>query len=546
MRVVVTGDVGWPDFYHTGDEAMTEVAVDLLGEGGVDEVVLVSANPALTTQQSGCEAVPRIGFSKSWNQDRLDQRLAALDTVLAGGEPSGEISPDTIAAVAGADALLIAGGGNLCSEYRYMIYERLALVRIAKQYGRPIFITSQTVGPMLEPADEILVKEIADSATWFGAREPATAALVRELVAEPARVVSTMDDTVLLEPEPNDVAHLASLGLPQRYVVASFTHYTGLTGLSATEYQTCLAGLMDDLAQRLDADVMLAPHCGSFNPEVVTYDRASDEGVVAASAGGRVRALPMLTARQVIALTRGAILSVSTRYHAAVFATSQGVPALGLVTDYYSSVRMGGALGNVGLRPFAMPVDPQNTSVVIAAIEDIAGHEAQLRDHLRQVGSIRRSEQRAWWGALTSALRGDSGGPAPADLSEVPAFVCGDWRLRAAETTVFAEQSWRHQVAHGRTQVDHAKTQVDHAKTQQALAAAGRDADGLRIQLAAERAETARLTEQLTTVRTQATELRKQLKASERELQKTRSRLERILRNPVIRVVQRLRRLTKW
>ena len=501
MRVVVVGDVGRPNFYHTGDEAMTEVAVELLRERGVDEVVLVASSPALATQLYGCPGVPRIRFSKKWTRERCEQRLAALDDELASQSPLDGSSREVIDAVSVADALLIAGGGNLRSEHRYMIYERLALVRVARHFGVPVCVTSQTVGPMLEPADEALVREIAEAARCFGAREPDTAALVRRLVGDEARVTHTMDDSVLLDPRPEDLELVAGLTPPGRYAVASFTYHAGFTGMSRPQYQRYLAGVLDALAERLDAEVLLVPHCGAFDPEIVTFDRENDAAVVAASGSGRLRALPLLTARQAIALTRGALLSVSTRYHATVFGTSQGVPSIGLVTSYYSSVRMTGALGNVGLSQFAIPAGPQSEQVLAEAVDEIVESPA-VRQHLEQVVEARRSEQAAWWDALVAAMRAAPEAP-PHDLAEAPQHRSGAWRLRVQDALIFADLAWRR-----------------HAELRRA-----------QSELSSARAEIASLREKLTAV--------------SRELGQARSRLARVQRFLPVRLIQRVRRLAK-
>ena len=501
MRVVVVGDVGRPNFYHTGDEAMTEVAVDLLCERGVDEIVLVASSPALATRMYGCPAVPRIRFPKKWPRERCEQRLTDLAAELATGSPRDEASREVMAAVAAADALLIAGGGNLRSEHRYMIYERLALVRIAQHYGIPVCVTSQTVGPMLEPADEALVREIAEAARCFGAREPDTAALVRQLVGDGDRVTHTMDDSVLLDPRPEDFDHVAELAPPERYVVASFTYHAGSTGMSRPRYQRYIAGILDELAERLGAEVLLVPHCGAFDPEIVTFDRENDAAVVAASRSGRLRALPLLTARQAIALTRGALLSVSTRYHATVFGTSQGVPSIGLVTSHYSAVRMTGALGNVGLRQLALPADPWSEPILAEVVDEIVGTPA-VRQHLEQVIEERRSEQAGWWDAMVAAMRAAPDTP-PRDFAEPPRYRGGAWQVRVEDALGFADLAWRRHAELRRTQSE----------------------------LGSARAEITRLREKLASV--------------SRELRQARSRLTRIQKFPPVRLAQRLRRLLR-
>ena len=484
MRVVVVGDVGRPDFYHTGDEAMTEAAVDQLRRRHVDEVVLVASSPALAGGFYGCPAVPRLRFSRKWSRQRCDRELASLDAVLAGRLPPSDGQAAAIEAMTRADSLLVAGGGNLRSEHRYMIYERVALVRVARHLATPVFITSQTVGPMLEPADEPLVREIAASARCFGAREPSTAALVRSLVDEPGLVQLTMDDSVLLEPRPEDFAHLESLALPRRFVVASFTYHAGSTGMSRPEYRSYLAEAMDAVADLLNADVLLVPHCGAFAPEIVTFDRANDAAVVEETLSGRVRALPLLTARQAIALTSRAALSISTRYHATIFGTTQGVPSIGLVTSHYSHTRMTGALGNVGLEQFALPAHPQALPLLLDAVGEVADRGAELRDHLRRVADQRQTEQAAWWDAMVLAM-GAGTDVAPVARGDIPTYRSGEWQQRLQDVLPFADQSWRRDVELRRVRAEVAQLRDDTTRLEEKLAASRRELGTARSRPAA-------------------------------------------------------------
>lgn len=449
MRVVVVGDIARPNFYHVGDEAMAEVAIDQLRAHGVHDIVLVGQDPELATRTYGCPAVPRFTFADSWSRERCDRELAALDERLASGLPAADGQQSVIDAVAQADALLISGGGNLRSRHRYMIYERVALVRAAKHYGTPVFVTSQTVGPVLEEPDEALVREIVDSATCFGVREPSTERLIRGLAGEQGRIVRTMDDAVLLDPRPADAEALASLEVPHRYLVASFTYHAGVTGLPTVDYRRYLAGLLDRLADHLDADVLLVPHAGSFDLEQVSHDRANDAGILRESRSGRLRALPMLTARHVVALTAGAMLSVSTRYHPTVFASSQAVPSLALVTSHYSSIRMVGSLANVGLGQFALPADPWSDQFLLEAVD--AALDPGVREHLRQAGQLRRAEQSAWWDALIAAIEGRGWNP-PSPLTPVTPFPRGAWAQQVSDELALADQKWREREERPRTE----------------------------------------------------------------------------------------------
>ncbi len=57
----------------------------------------------------------------------------------------------------------------------------------------------------------------------------------------------------------------------------------------------------------------------------------------------------------IVGVVGRAALAVGTRYHLAVFASAQGVPALGLVGDAYTRAKLGGLAGLVGDRVKSSP-----------------------------------------------------------------------------------------------------------------------------------------------------------------------------------------------
>lgn len=185
MRLVMIGDVGVvDDMVHIGDEAMFEAAVEELADRGV-EVTGVSSAPADTAARYGVEAVHRIRFD-GLDRAASESRLAA---VVAGGA---DLAPDdtahaVISAVAAADGVIIAGGGNLASTWPLHVYERAALAGLAERTGTPLVVTGQTFGPHLVGRDRELVSSLLRSARRVGVRETASQRLAAELGVDARR-----------------------------------------------------------------------------------------------------------------------------------------------------------------------------------------------------------------------------------------------------------------------------------------------------------------------------------------------------------------------
>jgi len=432
MRLVVVGDIGWRDLYHLGDEAMTERALGALAARGASDVTLVAGQPAHATARYGLPAVRRIGFRDAkhdrWNEQR---RTKVIDAARRGAHrlDAGDPAREVLAAVRDADAVLVAGGGNLNGFFPQHLLERATICTVARELGKPYALTSQTIGPLLRGADRAHLRPLLGGAVAVGAREHTTAGLIGELTDE-ANVVRTVDDAFGLEPGPDDVAVANGLGT-DRYIVASFAEQASTPLLGTKEYRRLAAAAARDLADLYDADVLLVPHAGTFVAGEERRDQVSNKQIAELAADPRVRATPMLTARQAAALTAGAALVVGTRYHPAILAARAGVPSIALAPTLYSSVRMRGAARHVGLEDYVLGVDSWRAGALLRAARELHQDDAGVREHLRTVGVTRLTEHEAWWDALVAGLRTGRRVEAP-DLAPVPSYGShGDWAVAA-------------------------------------------------------------------------------------------------------------------
>lgn len=478
MKVVVIGDVGWRDLYHLGDEAMTEAAIQMLAARGVDEITIIGGQADVTSAFYGLPSVARIGFRGNWDRKRHETTLAAVGSALAGESTADSALAGVIDAVQHSDAVLIAGGGNMNSDHVNHLYERLALTRVAKAHNVPLYVVSQTVGPYLIDRDREMVQEILEYARCFAAREADTYHLLKGLSADGADKVShMMDDAMMLRPEAEDLNALSPMRLASRYIVGSFTAHSGTSGMSDEAYYSSIARTLDELAAKFDADIALVPHAGSLDRSIRKGDQLANDRIFAATTSGRVVNADMLTARQAIALTRGSVLSINTRYHPTVFSPAVGTPCIGIAISYYSSVRMRGAGDNLGLKGFALPTASWETGTVVRAASAILGTESEpLARHLDATITLRRGEQDAWWDDIVESMRSGMSLRARV-LSPVPEFANATWTDGLDATILASDQLGQLRVAS-----KHAEAQRRRATSE--LAELRTENDSLRAQIA--------------------------------------------------------------
>ncbi|WP_349828218.1 polysaccharide pyruvyl transferase family protein [Brevibacterium litoralis] len=426
MHIMVIGDVGWSDFYHLGDEAMTEFALQALTTRGVERITLVAGEPEYAAELYGVDSVPRLGFSmkaRTRNAARAEKILAFArgdDSALA---PT-DTARDTVAALRSADALLVAGGGNLNSMFDHHVHDRSTLAALAREFGIPYALTSQTLGPLVIDEDRPQLTDLFAGAVVVGAREDHTDRAVRALLGpDTGRVVRQTDDAWSLTARPEDHAAMSDWTAGGEYIVLSLAERPSSPVISWRTYWDMNVELCRRIRRATGMRLLLVPHAGAFEGSAdAKQDQVTNARCVAAVGDPDVVATEQVTARELVALTSRARAVVGTRYHAGILAAAAAVPHVSLAPNMYSSVRMRGAARNVGTEQFVLPYD--DLDAIVRTVRSIAvdgfDRTAAL-DHLARVSRLRTEEHRAHWDFVVDSLRGGGSTPAthaPVDVLE--------------------------------------------------------------------------------------------------------------------------------
>ena len=398
-RVLVIGDIG-QHTYHVGDEAMTIASAAALSEGGAAVTLMTrdvghsaryigaavnheAVNHEAAQHEAGApyEYLPFLLFP--WAPAERELTLAAFECVLtelhADREhpstaelsvlPQVQALPEVLHplaqtvermvefadAIAAMDAVVVSGGGNLNSRYGWLLYERAAAVRAAEHAGVPVYVTGQSLGPVLSPEDAQVLERMLRTARSVTVREHSSLAWCRERGID-ARL-SVDDATDYLAASPARTLHYAegvSAGqaldeLPERYVCVTVNE--------CTEQQAQqLARLLDNMWREHGYAPVFLSHFGNpQNPEsgdIQVHQRIAEQ----LSPSTPATLLPILHADQSITVHCGAAFTLTSRYHPAVFSAAAGIPVLALVPDAFTQMRVGGALNLYGLGEFTLPL----------------------------------------------------------------------------------------------------------------------------------------------------------------------------------------------
>jgi polysaccharide pyruvyl transferase WcaK-like protein len=399
--IVVVGDVGIRhDEFHVGDEAMTEALINELTKRGVRIAALISADPAESAARYSVPTLGRLGFDVAATATRAARELRLTEITLAATEPRRLDPADpavrVIEAITAADGLVVAGGGNLSSLWPEHVYERSALIAIASALGKPVVVSGQTLGPALATRDGVLLCEMLGRASLVGVREATSFGIAQQL-GVPADVLRlTCDDALWLK------GAVSAESLPADYCVVTIAPWAGLVDLQCLV--PSIARLLDRVIEVTGCDIVFVPHLGVLSADAKSADQVVHQDIIGAMSNTRVHALPMLDPKTVAQITRKAAMSISTRYHPVVFASSSGVPAVGISVDEYTGVKIGGALDLVGLGEFHIPLSMlasgQAETVALAAW---SAREA-ISQHAASVEPLLRERSSRWWDDVVAVL----------------------------------------------------------------------------------------------------------------------------------------------
>lgn len=464
-RVLVIGDIG-QHTYHVGDEAMTIASAQALSEGGAAVTLMTrdvdhsaryigaAVNHEAAQHEAGApyEYLPFLLFP--WAPAERELTLAALECILtelhADRErpsvtelvvlPQVQALPEVLHplaqtvermvefadSIAAMDAVVVSGGGNLNSRYGWLLYERAAAVSAAEHAGVPVYVTGQSLGPVLNPEDAQVLERMLRTARSVTVREHSSLAWCRERGID-ARL-SVDDATDYLPASPARTLHYAegvSAGqaldeLPERYVCVTVNE--------CTEQQAQqLARLLDNMWREHGYASVFLSHFGDpqdpTSGDIQTHQRIAEQ----LSPSTPATLLPILHADQSITVHRAAAFTLTSRYHPAVFSAAAGIPVLALVPDAFTQMRVGGALRQYGLGEFTLPLGMLAGGVPELMVTAALRHAAVASDARRTELLEALQAERAY--LLTQILahgeetRGDAEAPAPFPAAtQVPAL----------------------------------------------------------------------------------------------------------------------------
>ncbi len=443
MELVLIADVGGAQTYHVGDEAMLEANLGELSRRlPGTRFTVVSADPEATARRYRVEAVAPLGFpSGDAEQDEV-RRERRLEEVLRRAEgadadaPPPAAEPAVVAAVRRSSAVVVSGGGNLNSSWPEHIYERVALLELARRFGKRRIVLGQTLGPELRTRERELVHEVLANAHFVGVRETYSLRYAQALAVPESVLELQLDDAWILEPRAAEAA-----GGPSRPWIG-ITLTSGIRPLAAATEQLRM------LSRALDVDLVFLPHVRGAHDD----ERVARELERAFGGDGRLSVRDVEAAETARRRISGASMVISSRYHPLVFALAAGVPALGVHLDEYTRIKLVGALGHAGLGEWTLPWALAREGALLAAARELWARRRAVRREIDHHRERWRSMQAAHWDRVVATLSGDGGAITQPGVPEPR----GDAQVEPGDAEARPSERWARLNAHLRSTADRA------------------------------------------------------------------------------------------
>lgn len=349
------------------------------------QFTLVSQDPGYSRELYGADAVEPIGFlAEGSASDRAN--LARLQLAIEAARCKADGSKTTeedlainriVDAIYASDGVLISGGGNLSSTWPQHIFERVAVIQIARILGKRIAVSGQTIGPNLSVAHLELIRDTLPSVDFLGARELDTFERSLQLGLPVGRLEYHVDDAMHLPGEPYEPA----ANLSQPFVAVTLHAFSSESDEDRALHS--LAQQLERIADYTNLRLVFLPHLRRLHGSKRFSDlRIGRKLADFMEEPDRMTVMDVGTGRRVAWLTRQASMVISSRYHPLVFGLGGAVPSLGLFTDEYTRVKLQGALEHADLQRWSMSMSSALSGALFETAKEMWDSHAEIRGGL--------------------------------------------------------------------------------------------------------------------------------------------------------------------
>ena len=266
---------------------------------------------------------------------------------------------------------------------------------------------------MLSPRDEEVLLRMLRSATSVAVRERSSYEWCRE---HDLKALAGVDDASDYRAHTPEItldyadARVEVPELPERYVCVTVHE---VSGSKVHE----LAALLDKIYSEYGLAAVFLGHMGDPASEGGRTGDYKAHELVAASMTSPATLIPILHTDATVRIHQGAALNITDRYHPAVFSLSAGIPAVALVPDAFTEMRICGVMGHYGMQNFMTPLHMLGTDIPEKLIASALSLNRVQRQELRARHEAVTALLHAWREYLAASVRGERQAHMPEGIS---------------------------------------------------------------------------------------------------------------------------------
>ena len=276
--------------------------------------------------------------------------------------------------------LLLVGGGSILqnsSSNRSLIYYT-TIIKLAKKLGTKIMLYSNGIGPLIGEKSRKRAALAIKQADMITLREPSSLSELEALGLSDTEVRISADPALLLSPSDSErikyICDKADIKEGAKYFAVSVREWKKLRNLSnasgETRFEKELADAIDGIAKKTGALPIFIPMQPTRDTDISNRVRTLCKA--------ETKMLTKLTARELIGVLGRCEFVIAMRLHMLVYASSAGIPVLGISYD----PKVDAFLEYAG-QPKAIDVRSVTSAEILSAIEKIAEDNEKIKDNIR-------------------------------------------------------------------------------------------------------------------------------------------------------------------
>lgn len=396
-KVVIIGGFGWQDI---GDEAMPQAVIYNLRRTISNlEIVMLSPQPTYTTKYHKERSIHDVNAylnRQPWLISKLtNRRLGIVGKIVNKFYsrrlvyfskwlyflivakchsckiklPLNKMAKEILNELASADLLFNNGGGNINTLLSGELYKQTLTILAASILKIPVILSGQTIGPITKKIHSIVVKLALNKVDTITLRDRCISSQrLRQIGVDKPVIKDTADDAIGLPfLQGSEVNKLISenngdgwQNLPAKIIaVMNMNGYLkAMDKDNIDEFDKeveLLSRIADRLVKTYGAKILLVP---------TDYNSVSDDRplLIQIKKSMKYKETALVIGKEYDAIQYKSLIglgdiAIGVRYHFAVFATSMGVPCIGLANGVYQKAKLKGVMELYGLQDFFIAED---------------------------------------------------------------------------------------------------------------------------------------------------------------------------------------------